>query len=184
MASTALGLLLLAACNRPEGVVQVQSAAGTAAAAVPTVFEAMTQVVVPRSTLIWELAGNLYNDEGNIDATKLNAQQWQDLAAAATAMHDAAASLAGPGIKAAPAGVKLQNEGTAGAFGPAEVQAAIDADAPGFKAEVLKLQAVAEEIATASAAHDGTKVDDASGRLNDVCSACHAKFWYPNQPAQ
>jgi hypothetical protein len=185
MVPAVLSLILLVACKRPDAPAPTAAAPEAAPAAAPsTVFAGMTQVIVPRSALVWELAGNLYDDDGKIDANKLTAQQWQELAQAASAMRDAAASLAQAGkVTVADAGVKLQNEGSPGAFGAAQVQAVIDADMPGFKAEALKLQAVANEIAVAAAARDGVKTDEGSERLNEVCSGCHARFWYPNQPS-
>ena len=31
---------------------------------------------------------------------------------------------------------------------------------------------------------DAKALDDLSGQLNEVCSSCHMRFWYPDQPAQ
>jgi hypothetical protein len=172
--------LLLASCSRQDAAAP---AVTTAPAASVTAFEAMTATLIPRSNLIWELAGNLYDDKGEIDPKRLTDAQWLQLKDAAVAMGASARAMAEtPGLKAAPPGVKLQNEGTAGAFGAAEVQKAMDADPKGFSEHALKLVAIADEIAAAAAAHDGKKTDDAGARLTDVCGACHTKFWYPNQP--
>jgi len=182
-ASMAMGLLLAACGSKqaPPAAAAAPSAAATPAAF--TVYESMTGTLIPRSNLVWELAGNLYNDAGSIDAKKLTDAQWNDMKVAAVAMEAAAKGLADmEKIKAAPEGAKLLNEGTPGAFGPAQVQAAIDADPAGFKEHALQLQAVSEELVAAATAHDGVKTDEISSRLTDVCGACHQKFWYPNQP--
>ncbi len=175
---------LLAACNSkqaPPGAAAVPPAAVAPAAL--TVYESMTGTLIPRSNLIWELAGNLYNDAGNIDPKKLTDAQWTDMKDAAIAMGATAKSLAEmTRIKAAPDGAKLLNEGTPGSFGAAQVQAAIDADPAGFKDHALKLQAVSDELIAAAGSHDGVKTDEISSRLTDVCGACHQKYWYPNQP--
>jgi len=180
----AMTLLLLPGCSRQDAGSDSGKPAPTATAATPTVNESMVQTVIPQSNRIWELAGNLYGDDGNIDSAKLTADQWQEIQAGAAAMAGSARMLAeGGSIKAAPAGARLQNEGTPGAPGAAAVQAAIDADPQGFKSEALKLAALADEIAAAAAAHDGVKTDDASARLTDVCTTCHTRYWYPDQGA-
>jgi hypothetical protein len=177
---TAAGLLL-AACSKPQST----GPAAPPAAASPSVFEIMNASIIPQSNQIWELAGDLYDDAGNIDGTRLNDQQWQTMQDAATAMGAGAKAMAAAtGLKAAPAGAMIQSEGTEGAATAADVQAAMDADPKSFSEQATRLVAIADEIAAAAKAHDGTKADDASGRLTDVCGACHAQFWYPKQAKQ
>lgn len=165
--------LLLASCGRQHAALPAST----------TVYEAMTATIIPTSNLIWELAGNLYDDKGELDPKKLTDAQWLQLKDAAAAMGTSAKAMAETsGLKAAPPGTKIQNEGTAGAFGAAEVQKAMEADPQGFAGQSRKLAAIADEIAAAAAAHDATKTDEAGARLSEVCGACHAKYWYPNQP--
>lgn len=171
--------LLLTSCGRQDAAAPTAPAAPPAAT---TVYEAMTATIIPSSNLIWELAGNLYDDKGELDPKQLTDAQWQQLKDAATAMGASAKAIAEPGIKAAPPGVKIQNEGTAGAFGATEVQAAMDADPQGFAEHARSLVSIADEIAAAAAARDAKKTDAAGARLSEVCGACHAKYWYPNQP--
>lgn len=180
-------VLLLAACGRTDapGGAAAGPQAGSAppATPAPTVWEAMTQAIIPASNTIWELAGNLWNDAGNIDASRLSPEQWAQLKQAAQAMGDSAAALAGAGkLATAPPGGKILNEGTAGALGAAEVQALIDADPQAFKDAAASLAAMAEELAAASDVKDGAKTDSLSNQLTDVCGACHMRFWTPGQP--
>jgi cytochrome c556 len=102
---------------------------------------------------------------------------------AAVAMSASAKTLGETtGIKVVAPGGKIQSEGTPDGATAAQVQAAIDADPKGFATFATQLVAVADEIAAATTARDAKKTDDAQNRLNDVCMACHVKFWYPNQP--
>ena len=136
----------------------------------------------PQSNKLWELAGNLYGPNGDLDAKQLTDAQWQELNDSATQMRDVAAHLAeAPAFKVAPEGVKLLNEGSGDAFNAAQVQATIDANPQGFKDQARQLSAVAADFLSAAVAHDATKADDASNRLNEVCTACHTAYWYPNQ---
>jgi hypothetical protein len=170
----------LTSCSRQAAEQQPASAS---ASAVATIFDAMNATVIPKSTLIWELAGNLYGDDGKLDAKRLTDAQWVELKDAAIAMGASAKSLAdATGIKVAAPGMKIMSEGTEGSPGATEVQALIDADPQSFSALALPLVAISAEIAAAAAARDAAKVDDAQGRLTDVCGACHAKFWNPKLP--
>jgi cytochrome c556 len=188
MKSTALRVvfiaagLSLAACGQQQSGEQAASAP---AATATSVFDIMNASIIPQSNQIWELAGDLYDDDGNIDGARLSDEKWQTILDAAIAMGAGAKTMAeATGLKAAPAGVKIQSEGTEGAAGAADVQAAMDADPKAFSEDAAQLVAIADEIVAAARAHDGMKTDDASARLTDVCGACHAKFWYPKQAAQ
>jgi cytochrome c556 len=162
-----------------------EQAAAAPASTAPTVFGVMNASIIPKSNRIWELSGNLYNDKGELDAKQLTDAQWTEIKDAAADMSVNAKLLAGTtGLKVAPAGGKIQSEGTPGALGATEVQALLDADPKGFGEHAAKLVAIADEIVAAATAHDAMKMDDAQTRMTDVCGACHSKFWYPNQPAQ
>jgi cytochrome c556 len=66
----------------------------------------------------------------------------------------------------------------------AQIQALIDADPQGFRDEAAKLVAVAGQAIAAAAARDAAKTDEASNQFNEVCTACHTRFWYPQPAAQ
>lgn len=177
---------LLVACGQSNvgdtGEVQSDQGAPATAPSRATVWEEMTQVIIPRSTAIWDLAGGLWNDDGKIDASQLKPEQWQQLKDAAQAMHGSASALAAmqkPVV--APAGVKILNEGTAGALGAAEVQAAIDANPQAFQQDAGALVAIAAQLVTAADARDAEKTDALSNQLTEVCGGCHMRFWTPNQ---
>jgi hypothetical protein len=176
----AAALWLLAGCQPKAEAPDANPA--TAQAAVPTVHESMTRTFTPESNRLWELAGNLYGDDGALDATRLSDAQWQELATASGRMREVADALAGAtSLRVAAEGAMIQAEGTPGAPGAVQVQALIDADINGFREEARKMAAVAGDAAAAAGARDATKLDDASNRLNEVCTSCHSRFWYAGQ---
>lgn len=182
-AGSALLVMGLAGCKPAPEPPPTAPPTVEAAAPAATVYEVMTQQFAPESNTLWDLAGKLYAPNGDLDAKQLSDQQWQEITANATKMRDMAAHLAGaPGFKVAPAGAKLLNEGTGTAFNAAQVQAVIDANPAGFQEQAHQLATVSEDFISAAAARDAGKADDASNRLNEVCTACHTKYWYPNQP--
>lgn len=181
MAVALVATAMLGACARKTEEPKPEAAAPAAGS---TVFEVMNASIIPASNKIWELAGNLYDDKGNLDARQLTDAQWQELKDSADKMGASAKALAAAtGLKAAPPGAKIQSEGTPGGATAAGVQKALDADPKTFSEHASKLAAISDEIAAAAAAHDAKKTDDAQGRLTDVCGDCHKKYWYPDEAA-
>lgn len=175
--------VVLAGCGRQAA--EQPAAAGQANAASFTVFGLMNGTIIPSSNRIWELAGNLYDDNGNLDASRLSEQQWVELKESAAAIAATSKILAQTaGIKAAPTGVKIQSEGEPGSLGAAEVQRLMDKDPASFSEHAMQLAAVADEIGAAAWAREAKKTDEAQTRMTEVCGACHQKFWYPEQAAQ
>ena len=62
---------------------------------------------------------------------------------------------------------------------PAEAQAAIDKDRAAFVVFATALQAVGGEFLAAIDKRDLEAFTTAGGTLNEVCEACHKRFWYP-----
>lgn len=178
-------LIGLSACKPPSATQVSATPADAPTVGRVTVLDAMSRSFAPSSNSLWELAGKLYNDDGNIDSKQLNEAEWRALGAAAVELKRAAAGLADSvPLTVADQGAKLQNEGSPGAFGAAQVQEAIDAAPEEFRAQARQIAAIADDLVAASTTHDAKKVDEASTSLNDVCSACHTRFWYPNQAVQ
>lgn len=173
----------LSGCGKAP--VPAPSAASTPATASVPIQEVMAKSFTPQSNLIWERSGRLYGDDGNLDAALLTAEDWSTLRQAASDMRSAALTLqtATPRTVVA-AGVKIQGEGGPGALSPAQIQALIDAAPEAFAAEAGKLVQTSDAFLVAIDSRDAKALDDLSGQLNEVCSSCHMRFWYPDQPAQ
>lgn len=156
----------------------------TAAPASPPIQEVMANAFTPQSNQLWEIAGKLYGEDGNIDPGLLGDEDWAKLKELASGMRAAAESLRNPaGLEVAAPGVKLQGEEAPGALNAAQIKALIDASPDAFAAEAGKLVEVADAILAAIQARDGNALDQLSGRLNEACTSCHTRFWYPEQAA-
>lgn len=153
-------------------------------AAPATVHTWMNGAVIPNSTLLWDLASKAFDDDGKPDASKISASDWAKVAEAAQAIRSTAGQMAeARAIVAAPAGVKLVNEGVDGGSTPAQVQRFVDRDRPGFNKFARELAANAGEFAEAARTRNAQRLSDASDALEGVCEACHTQFWYPQQAA-
>ena len=143
----------------------------------------MKDVVAVQAQALWDVGNNAVDDNGAPDPKKVSAANWAKLDVAAEAMKAAAMRMASAGtIQVAPAGLKLQDDGAPGALTGAQVQALIDGDRKGFADHALELAAISDSLIAAAASKDAAKLVDAAGTLDQVCEACHMKFWYPTPP--
>lgn len=166
----ALGIALAGAAGQP----------GSDQAVV--LHDAMKTVVAPQAQILWDVSNAAMDDNGNADGSKLKKADWDKLIAAGQAVSVAAHGLGSAShVTVKAAGAKLQDEGGPGASTPQEIQGYIDADQKGFASHAQALAAVSDAIVQAARARDAAKLMDASGRLDEVCEACHVKFWYPKQ---
>ena len=142
----------------------------------------MKDSIAPAAQSLWDVGNRAMDDNGNPDASKLTPADWQTLAAAAGKMREAASALAtAQTIAVTGPNMKLQDEGAPTASTPAQIQHFIDGDRKGFADHAHKLAAIADDIVRAAKTRDGATLGEATGRLDEVCEACHTLFWYPNQ---
>jgi len=157
----------------------------TAHAADPELFllPLMKETVAPQAQILWDIGNQALDDDGNASAAKMTAADWTKLAAAAQKMKTAAASMASAQkIAVVPAGMKLQDEGAPGQATSRQIQAFIDANPKDFADHARALADVSDGFLQAAASKDAKTLGDASARLDEVCEACHVKYWYPDQP--
>jgi cytochrome c556 len=143
----------------------------------------MKETVAPQAQVLWDIGNNALDDEGNASAAKVTASDWTKLAAAAQKMKAAATAIAeSPKIAIAPPGAKLQDEGSPGQATSRQIQAYIDANPKDFAAHARALADVSDGFIKAAATREAQTLGEASARLDEVCEACHVKYWYPDQP--
>jgi len=142
----------------------------------------MKDVVAPQADRLWDVGNRGMNDNGEPDGSGLSAQDWEKLADAAGKMKAAATSMAtAREIIAAPPGVTIGEEGAPGAATAQQIQAFIAKDPQGFTTHAAELADIADVYIQAAAGRDAVKLQDAAGRMDAVCEACHMQFWYPEQ---
>lgn len=160
-----LGMPLMAADAPPVDIKQVM----------------LTQVN-PQGLALWDITNEATGDDGRIDARKLSPAQWAALLKIGQSLQDGGQKLATKGgIRAAAPGVKLQSEGEPNAAKAADVDRWIKARPAKFRALAQGLQQTGAGVVDAATRRDVKKLGDLSGKLDEVCEACHTAFWYPNQ---
>jgi cytochrome c556 len=148
----------------------------------PNLHALMKNVVAVQAQVIWDTGNKALGDDGNPDASKLTAADWNRLVEAAEKVRQGAQALAGAEhVMAAAPGQKLQDEGNPGASDAKTVQRLIDANPKAFSAFATTMATNMDGLVAAVRARDLTKVNDLSGALDEICEQCHKQFWYPNQ---
>ncbi|MBO9670541.1 MAG: cytochrome c [Sphingobium sp.] len=158
-------------------------AAARAASSEVFLLPLMKETVAPQAQVLWDVGNKALDDEGNASSARLTAADWAKLAGAAQKMKNAAASIASASkVVVAPAGMKLQDEGAPGQATARQIQAFIDANPKDFADHARALAEVSDGFLKAAASKDAKTLGNASARLDEVCEACHVKYWYPDQP--
>ena len=152
------------------------------AAAPADVHDLMKNVVAVQTQVIWDVSNGAQDDQGNPDASKMTAADWNKIIDAAGKVKQASLTLAkADHVIAAAAGVKIEGEGNEGVAGAKQVQAALEKNPAEFRTRSQALATSMDQIITAAKARNATKVFEVSGTLDEVCEDCHQKFWYPAQ---
>ena len=145
-----------------------------------TLHELMEEVVAVQTKLIWDIGNASLDDEGNPDPAKITPLDWGRVAAASVRIRQVADALAvATPVKVAAPGHTISGEGTPGAFGAKEVQAAIDADRAGFRQLARKLALAMRDVNAVAKSRDASRLFEVSGRIDEVCEQCHKRYWYP-----
>ena len=152
------------------------------AAAPADLHDLMKNVVAVQTQVIWDVSNGAQDEQGNPDASKLTAADWNKIVAAAGKAKQASQTLAqADHVIAAAPGVKIEGEGNEGSASAKQVQAALDKNPAEFRTDSTALATTMDQIATAAKAKNAAKVFELSGNLDQVCENCHQKFWYPGQ---
>jgi cytochrome c556 len=146
-------------------------------------YPLMKGTVAPQAQLLWDVGNRALDDDGNPSVAKLTAADWTKLAAAAQKMKAASTAMADAAkVIVAPPGTKLQDEGAPGQATSKQIQGFIDANPKDFADHARALADVSDGFLKAAASKDAKTLGDASARLDEICEACHIKYWYPDQP--
>jgi hypothetical protein len=127
---------------------------------------------------LWDIGNNAMDDEGGIDPAQMDDAKWERLIQAAGLLELSGQKMAEtPTIKAAFPGHEKDVE--PGAYSMADVQSYYDADPQAFRLMAQNLAAHAAKISAAAKAREAKQAGLLVGELDQVCEACHAKYWYP-----
>ncbi|WP_404712616.1 hypothetical protein [Sphingomonas sp. MMS24-J13] len=128
-----------------------------------------------------ELGNQARNADGMPDASKLSAADWARVWRSADRLSRAASDLASPAqIDVVGSQARIETDGSAWASPANEIKRYIDRDRGGFADRARDLGHIAEQFKRAANTHDAGLLGESAARLDEVCEACHLRFWYPD----
>jgi hypothetical protein len=144
------------------------------------VRRAMQDGINPATMAIWDIGNNAMGDDGGIDPAQMTPEKWAQLEISARDLRNVALTIheAGAFISASPDNLPEAEEG---AVSMEDVQKYLDANPEGVRAAAQALADHAGLIANAAKARDAAAAGDLIGQMDQVCEACHATYWYPDQ---
>ena len=141
------------------------------------VRETMQQQVNPAMTAVWDVSNNALDNDGGLDASKIDDAKWALIAEQAGKLAAAGSAMAAaPNVIAA--GPDNQQVGE-GEMAMALVDQQLRDDPDGFRMFAREFAAHAEKIAAAARAKDAAAAGELIGEMDAVCETCHMHFWYP-----
>lgn len=173
-----LVVLALGACSqKPTAPAAVAAAAPKALASVQ---EIMLEGIDPAADVVWGSVSSVYNETGLHEHAPKTDADWHAVRSSAMMLVERPNLLAMEGRHvASPVPLPEQDAEVK----PAEVEARIAANRPGFTAMAQGLQAVGVKIVAAVDSRDTAALMELGGELDEACEACHTAFWYPEEAA-
>ena len=196
--SSAIGvatLLVLAACSKKEAATPASEppAASTATAeaapavAAPitkdaSVIDLMRNTIAPTADALWGAVGSESTATGTRDLAPSTDAEWAALRQKAQTLVDSAKAIAEAGRMVAHPGQKLKDPPGPGDLSPEQAQAQITKDRAVYVGFATAMQGVGNDYLAAIDKKNVEAITDVGGKLDEVCEACHTRFWYPNAP--
>jgi hypothetical protein len=183
----AAALLLLGACSSKEAAEQAAAAPASAPAAGgiskdASMLDLMKDSIAPAAEALWNAVGSESTPQGTRDLAPSTDAEWTALRQKAQLIIDASKAIAEEGRVVAHPGQKLKDPPGEGDLTPEQAQAAITKDHPAFVAFSTALQAVGSDYLAAIDKKNVEAFMEVGGKMDEVCEACHTRFWYPNAP--
>ncbi len=179
---------LLGGCSSREASAPAAAPATTAAAspggprADASILDLMLDPIASNAETLWNAVGTVSTTTGSKDLAPSTDAEWAAVRLKATGLMEAADLLVTPGRVVAHPDQKLKDPPGAGDLTPAQAQAAIEKDRAAFAGFAAALKAAGGAMVAAIDKRDVEAYSTAGGTLDEVCEACHTRYWYPNAP--
>lgn len=184
-----LALAVLASCAKKEDAPPPAAAAPAPASVATTTISADASIldlmkgpIATNSDALWNAVGTESTATGTKDLAPSSDAEWAALRQKAQELIDAAKALTTEGRVVAHPGQTLKEPAGKGDFTPEQAQVEISKDRGAFTAFATAMQGVGGEYIAAIDKKDVDAIGEAGGKLDEVCEACHTRFWYPNAP--
>ena len=186
----ALATLTVAAGCGPRATTAEANTPASAPAPIAThlkpvtgIQDIMATMIDPAADHLWESVATVANEKGVEEKRPKTDEDWKVVRGQAVILAEAANLLMLEGRPVAKEGAILEDHGVPGNLTAAESEQAIAADRAAFIGFAEVLREVGVKMLTAADRKDTQALFDAGYPLDEVCEACHLKFWYPGAKA-
>ena len=130
------------------------------------------------TTALWDVGNDAMGENGDIDPALMSDESWDRILAAASILEASSNRMAdAQAIRAALPGHEQDEE--PGTYAMADVQRYIDADPQLFRTMAREMADHSAKMRTAANAREASETSLLIGELDQVCEACHTRYWYP-----
>ncbi len=146
-----------------------------------SIQEIMHGVIDPAADLLWESVGTEVTAQGEMRHQPRTEEEWSQVRNSAIALTEATNLLVMDDRLVVQVGKEVEDAHVTGIQKASEIQAAIAADKNAWIGFAHALHAAGEQTLQAIDARNADRLLQAGEALDEVCEACHLKYWYPDQ---
>lgn len=143
--------------------------------------EAMVAGVNPAAVAIWDITNEAMDDTGALDPMRIDAEAWARLREHGEMLEVWSRRMAEAEVIRAAGPDLVGGRVPEGVASRAEIQAMIDADPAGFRAEARDLAERARLLVAAVDARDLAATAHRAGEIDAPCQGCHTRYWYKQE---
>jgi cytochrome c556 len=165
-------LAVIAGCSSKEAAEPAAAAPSSTISKDASVVDLMRDPIAPTADALW--AGV---EPGSTDA------QWTAFRLKAQTLVDVSKAIIEEGRVVAHPGQKLKDPPGQDDLSPEQAQAEISKDRAAYVALATVMQGIGGDYLAAIDSRKVEALEEAGGRLSEVCGACHARYWYPKSAA-
>ena len=143
--------------------------------------EAMVAGVNPAAVAIWDITNEAMDEDGELDPARMDDEAWARLREAAQMLEAYSRAMAEAEVIRAAGPDLVGSEVPEGVASRAEIQAMIDADPEGFRAEARDLAERARLLVEAARARDVAAAGHRAAEIDVPCQGCHTRYWYKQE---
>jgi len=142
---------------------------------------AMVAGVNPAAVAIWDITNEAMDEDGELDPARMNDEAWARLREHAEMLEVWSRKMADAVVIRAAGPDLVGGEVPEGVASRAEIQAMIDADPEGFRAEARDQAERARLLVEAVRARDVAAAGHRAAEIDVPCQGCHTRYWYKQE---
>jgi len=144
-----------------------------------TIKDLMQAVIDPSADDVWLSVTTVMSDAGTVETEPKTDEDWAKVRYGAIRLTEASNLLIVPGRHVARPGEKSEAPGVE--LEPAEMEALILKDIPGWRNRAKALQEAGLAALKAADARDAHRIFEVGEQIEEACENCHRTYWYPNE---